>query len=53
MDRVIKFSDSKNRKSREKYRDMVMGAFDDIEHSEKRDFLEKKARVERDGKRRL
>ena len=43
----------RNLKAKEKQSDLVLAAFDDMEHADKREFLNKKAEIERAGRKRL
>lgn len=51
--KVRKIEDARKRRERDEYRRLVMRGFDDLEHQERRTFLERKAEIERKGRERL
>lgn len=53
MKKVENMADAKKRLADRKYKDLVLKAFDDLEHQGKREVLEKRAAVEAAAKERL
>lgn len=51
--KVVDFKTAKKNKERQKYNALVMQTFKDMEHADRRAFLEKKAEIEHAGRERL
>ena len=51
--KIVSLGDAKTQRERDQYRDLVLGAYDDLEHKDKRELLEKKSEIERASRQRL
>lgn len=52
-ERVINLADAKKRRDREAYNRLVMQTFDNMEHADKREVLDRKAEVQIKARERL
>jgi len=50
---VVSLSEAKKQIERRNYAALVLGAYDDFEHADKREFLERKAAAENASRQRL
>ena len=53
MSAPVKLAEARKRKERQEYAALVLKAWDDLEHQDKREFLERRSDVERAGRERL
>ncbi|WP_185973500.1 hypothetical protein [Mesorhizobium sp. WSM4303] len=51
--KVVSLKEAKEQAARKKYAALVLSKFDDFEHADKREFLQRKAEVENASRQRL
>jgi hypothetical protein len=52
-DKVVSLAEAKEQAKRKKYAALVLSKFDDFEHADKREFLERKAAAENASRQKL
>jgi len=53
MDKPVSLSDARKQREKERYAALVLKTFNDFEHEDRREFLERRAEVERSGRERI
>jgi len=51
--KIVSLGDARAQRERDRYRDLVLGAYADLEHKDQREFLEKKSETDRAARQRL
>lgn len=52
-DKITSLGDAKKKREHDRYRDLVLSAYADLEHEDRREFLRKKSETERASRQRL